>query len=85
MESTNQNLEGIIEVKELHSEAKVNKLLQDGNWRLLQLTTEKVIKTTVKEGQAHSIFGGILYAGGANMPVVNEELQTKYVLGKYRE
>ena len=74
-----------MEVKELYKVEEVNELLQDGNWKLLEFVTEKVVRTTIEESEGCVILGGLIYASAKGTPVVNEELKTKYILGRYEE
>lgn len=81
---TKYNLEGIMEVREFYDYEPVNKLLKEGNWRLLEMRSEKLTKTDT-EDSVFMLLGGLLYTGTEVVPIVNEELRTKYVLGKYEE
>ena len=81
---TKYNSERIMEVREFYDCKPVNELLKEGNWRLLETRSEKLTKTE-KEHSLFMLLGGLLYTGTEIVPIVNEELQTKYVLGKYKE
>lgn len=81
---TKQNLEGIMEVREFYDCKPVNKLLKEGNWKLLEMRSEKLTKTET-ESSISLLLGGLLYTNTEVVPIVNEELRTKYVIGKYKE
>lgn len=77
------NLEGILEVSELFNLKNVNELLGNGNWRLLEIRTEKVRKDIPVTDSSEWLFG-LLYEGSQTTSFVQEELITKYVLGRYK-
>ena len=78
------NYERILEVRELYDVDKVNQLLQQGNWKLLETPeTQKVKRTTTKISRTTGPLEGLLYEKQEIVPIVNEILETKYVLGRY--
>ncbi len=82
METTDINLEGIIEVKEVDNEKEANGLLKTREWKLLQLTTEKLRRTYLEISYKSS---SPFHDTRKLIPVYNEELCTNYVLGRYKK
>lgn len=75
-------LEGIKEIMECRAHEVVNKLLQDGNWRLLDFKIEKL---RIPDGKVEV---GVDGQGPSSVPrfelTYKETLSALYVVGRYQ-
>lgn len=78
------NLQEVVEVRELYDVDLANNLLSDG-WKLLELKTDRVSRTTVERTNYEwGLLNLGILTGEKDAPITQEELKTKYILGRYK-